>query len=148
MLAYEAYCKVVSSITLLLHNSIGWLPCCQNWYLFTFDDLLPAFKNCSSKSSFLLSFGFSIMAFTIALLVNRFKSPINNSGFSSLELLKTKWIWLVIIHQANTSIPFFCWQCWRLSIRIVLYSFLVNTSSHPTTAKLIKYTPSWLLNLY
>ena len=42
-----------------------------------------------------------MMALTIALLVNRLKSPINNSGFCSSALLKTKCTWFVLIHQAN-----------------------------------------------
>src|SRR5690554_1627674 len=60
------------------------------------------------------------MAFTNALLVKRLKSPSNKAGGCRFTLLKIKWTWLDIMHQATISIPFSFWQKDRLSSKMSL----------------------------
>ncbi len=50
------------------------------------------------------------------------------------------------VPAAISPLPHDCivWHYCKLSTKMALYSFLVKTSNHSTTAKLTKYTPSGL----
>lgn len=120
--------------------------------------------NLSSSHPFLLSCGFSFIASTIVLLVNRLKSRSIFCNKNPSAALIIKCTWLLIMHHAKTSNPLrqnsqntihpdykiyiFCslYQIFHKDINCLLYIkvFLALTSKSPITNRrergILRYT--------
>ena len=120
-----------NNMTLLLQTSIGLLSCLHNWKRFTLEDFLPASSNCFRNQSFLLSCGFSLIAFIISTYNLSIFLPFAEQATDYKSAAAGDFLLALVTNFSNSHS--FLLSCGFSLIPIIYLFFLLLPSKPPIT---------------